>query len=581
MKDKNKFLRMPKDKIKALQIGVIVASVLLALIGSVAIVGASQFLLQSWEVTDHYATACLKLEYVSSGTVRLYMYEPDGDLADDVYFFPEKHEDYIRLTFYTAAVPSAGTYKMEIYTYPKHLYIGERTFTFKGPKLEIVNVSIEGRKIEDFDYFDIDDLYFTVKNVGDLPIYPDCMHLHLGDKCQKGHGSAYWGDHCVMPNEERCFNVGDACTYGRKKPGIYQANATIGECARRRIYASKIFEIQIGDIPKETPTPTPIKPTQTPVTPLSPDTTSTLGFEAEKIASKYAYEGEYGKASGEIIYHNDKPYYVVGFFKEATDKYTGSVIVDVNSGEIVKDEDTAREIFYTVTFFNLEPVTYEELAGELVVIGDTQDVAKGMESMAEDFTDLAKEPGISSKLKREINDVASSYETLGNDVSKLADIEQECYDLRKQWLEEKDTKLAKDIISKYDEFILYISATLLPDFEKLMCDSITLFDTLISETTDPTKKASLEAEKQTMLTELTAMQQEFDQIKDELKSMKTEIIEGSADIHGVNWEIEKLKDHVSSFEATPTEPKNGVPGFDAIFGIAGLLAVAYLLRKRK
>jgi len=321
-------------------------------------------------------------------------------------------------------------------------------------------------------------------------------------------------------------------------------------------------------------------------------------LDAEKIASGHASEDEYTEAMGELIYYSGKPYHVVGFFKEATDKYKGSVIVDATSGEVVKDEDIASDIFYTVVFFDLGIVTSEELAEDLVMITDSRNSATEMEFYAKNFTDLAKEPGISSKLKRDRNDAASSFEALGNDFSKLADIEQEMYDLEKQWLGKKDTKLTKDIVSKYDELISYISTTFDPNIEKVKGDFTKLCDTMISETTDPTEKASLEAVKQITLTELTSGQQLFNLAKDEWKRQKTEIMEGSADIYGVKWEIEKMNDRLALLIPTPTPtpsptptptltpsptptPEEGVPGFEAVFAIAGLLTVAYLLRRRK
>ena len=44
---------------------------------------------------------------------------------------------------------------------------------------------------------------------------------------------------------------------------------------------------------------------------------------------------------------------------------------------------------------------------------------------------------------------------------------------------------------------------------------------------------------------------------------------------------EKLKEQKPIQTLTPTPKENGVPGFEAVFAIAGLLAVAYLLRRRK
>ena len=320
--------------------------------------------------------------------------------------------------------------------------------------------------------------------------------------------------------------------------------------------------------------------------------------EAEKIASEYASEGEYTETKVELLYHSDRPYHVVGFSEEATDEYRGSVIVDALSGEIVRDEAIAREIFYAVVLSELGMGTPETLETDLATIAQLQNGAADYEAKSKDLTERAKKTGTSSKLKGALKDAASSYGAFGNDCLKMANIGQECYDLGKQWQEKKDTTIAKGIVSKNDEMSSYISTSFMSNFEKANDSISTLYDTMISETTNPTEKASLEMEKEFTLGMLSFMGLMFI-YPATWKDQKAAIIEGSEDVRGVNWEVEKMGNRVA-FEAittpipspkptlspsptltpTPSPTLAPTPGFEAVLTIAGLLIVVYILRKR-
>lgn len=307
--------------------------------------------------------------------------------------------------------------------------------------------------------------------------------------------------------------------------------------------------------------------------------------EAEKIASQYAYEGEHAESPRILVYHDDKPYHVIEFIKDGT--YKGLLIINATSGGVVKDEDTVKDICYAVEI--TEDITPEVLSEDLASIKESQLAVIEMEVAAKELRELAKDPELSSESKRSCRNLASSFETMGKDFSRLASIENESYNIEKQLFEKKDTKLAKDLISKNDELILYAD-TLVSSLRVMVEEYATFCDAMISETINETEKIYLEAEKQAILAEFTGSQQELDLVKTQWESEKSEIDKD------VTWNVEKMNNRITSFEATPiptatptptpsptptpTPEEKGVPGFEAVFAIAGLLVITYLLRRR-
>ena len=97
-------------------------------------------------------------------------------------------------------------------------------------------------------------------------------------------------------------------------------------------------------------------------------------------------------------------------------------------------------------------------------------------------------------------------------------------------------------------------------------DTIIFYDMRMAETTDPIEKASLEAEKGVTLAEITLKQQSIDFERALWESKKSEIEEDVA------YNLVMMSERVET---------RGIPGFEVIFTICGLLAVAYLIGRRQ
>lgn len=70
---------------------------------------------------------------------------------------------------------------------------------------------------------------------------------------------------------------------------------------------------------------------------------------------------------------------------------------------------------------------------------------------------------------------------------------------------------------------------------------------------------------------------------EELKA-KGEVSEMKIDYDGdgtIDEEKEPVKEMIEVAIEKPTSEKKGIPGFEAAFAVAGLLAVAYVLRKKR
>jgi len=269
----------------------------------------------------------------------------------------------------------------------------------------------------------------------------------------------------------------------------------------------------------------------------------TIG-DAKMIASECAYEDEYVYASDEfVVYHDDSPYYIVYYYIIGTETYNGSVIIDATSGEIIEDEDVAKEIYYTEELYALDFFTRERLLYELELINDIQIAAYAAELLSKNFTELAREENISDEMRRALENASFSCRSCRDNLLKWAEIQEECYNLEKKWLEKKDTKLTRDIVSKNDEMISHIAVTLLGDIKRIKENITTIYNILISETVDPYEKFELESEKRTLLKNFTEIEMLIDILKDEWEDVKFEVIHGDG-IYGVNWELEKMYDRL-------------------------------------
>jgi len=185
----------------------------------------------------------------------------------------------------------------------------------------------------------------------------------------------------------------------------------------------------------------------------------------------------------------------------------------------------------------------ERLLYELELTNDIQIAAYAAELLSKNFTELAREEDIPYEMRRALENASFSCRSCRDNLLKWAEIQEECYNLEKKWLEKKDTKLTRDIVSKNEEMISHIAVTLLGDIKRIKENITTIYDIVISETVDPYEKFELESEKRTLLKNFTEIEMLIDILKDEWEDVKFEVIHGDG-IYGVNWELEKMYDRL-------------------------------------
>lgn len=322
--------------------------------------------------------------------------------------------------------------------------------------------------------------------------------------------------------------------------------------------------------------------------------------EAEKIAADYAHEGEITHTEV-TVYHQGRPYYAVGFLDEAG-RGRGYMIVDANSGDIVIDENTSREIFYAVTM-NMGPDFRPEGINEtLAHIANNQETIAEFEGLIDEMKALMKEPDFPYSCKKPTDEWIKAIKTLVADTQRDTKYLEKIYELQKSLADELETKKVGAFVAQNDECVDFIETTMLADFDKFKNASGNFWDAQISEAESEVEKAETRTEKETSLTGYEEMIQG---IKDRIDLWRQEekwVIEGKEEIYGVNWLMGNMHERLgleaykpptpsptpsptptSSPTPTPTPSSTPAPtpGFELAFAIAGLLAMAYLLRRRE
>ncbi|KAF5433749.1 hypothetical protein C5S35_15755 [Candidatus Methanophagaceae archaeon] len=319
--------------------------------------------------------------------------------------------------------------------------------------------------------------------------------------------------------------------------------------------------------------------------------------EAEMSASGYAYEGEHTEANGLLmgreIYYEGKPYYEIGFFRNDSSLYVGSVIVDATTGEIVKDEDIIEEIVYVMVRNQGPDFTSEGLETTKIVVQSFRTAESNLMMSLEGLSLIEEEQGIMENTKERAKAVQVSSGKLIADISRLTDIGEEIYELQKSLTEKLEVEGVREFIAKNDEYAEYLNTTFTEDIKEYREDYIAFMDQLISDfftrryklgsVYRTTKDAELDALDELLLVNehiVNSWEREKDWVRE------GHLVYG---IYGVNKIKGEMEARLESFEPTPSltptptqiSGEKDVSGFEAVFVIAGLLAVIYLLRRRK
>ena len=176
--------------------------IIILLISSIIIlpckIFAQDFTLNSWEVADDDGYASLLIKFDVTDSVRMQVNDPDGVEVDTEYVDEFDDAVYIHLAGYLGT-PKSGTYKFQVISSLSDELIFSKEFSFDGPNLSITNVKVSWEWSSLFDAYDIESIEITVKNDGDLPIYPTGGTVEIEDEKY----SLYYSTVTVMPGESK------------------------------------------------------------------------------------------------------------------------------------------------------------------------------------------------------------------------------------------------------------------------------------------------------------------------------------------------------------------------------------------
>ncbi|MHC1582219.1 MAG: PGF-CTERM sorting domain-containing protein [Candidatus Syntropharchaeia archaeon] len=282
-------------------------------------------------------------------------------------------------------------------------------------------------------------------------------------------------------------------------------------------------------------------------------------YEVLDFAEPYAREGEAMTTYG-CYYYEDQPFYIVDF--TIGEDLFGEIVIDANTGEVIKDEGIARKIIHAS--WVIDSIDSVLITEEVSSAANLRDAVTIFESYSALFKEYTNSPYIEEKIREYAANAATSHQLIADDYSRCLSIQNEIIDIESQIIGKNlNVELTELYLSKGDQFVQEYD-TLDKHINKAREDTIAFYDELIASTNNQTEKRVLEEEKQYSLNYLLTEQQSIRAYKSYWESYKSDLDDST------EWFIEEMKDRFELTEA---------PGFEAIFAIAGLLVVAYLLRR--
>ena len=159
---------------------------------------AQDFTLNSWEVADDDGYTSLLIKFDVTDSVKMQVNDPDGVAVDTEYVDEFDDAVYIHLAGYLDT-PKSGTYEFQVISWLSDELTFSKEFSFDGPNLSITNVKVSWEWSSLFDAYNIERIEITVKNDGDLPIYPKGGTV----KIENEEDSLYYSTITVMPGESK------------------------------------------------------------------------------------------------------------------------------------------------------------------------------------------------------------------------------------------------------------------------------------------------------------------------------------------------------------------------------------------
>lgn len=279
------------------------------------------------------------------------------------------------------------------------------------------------------------------------------------------------------------------------------------------------------------------------------------------FAEPYAREDEIMTAYG-CYYCEDQPFYIVDF--TIGEDLLGEIVIDANTGEVIKDEGIARKIIHAS--WVIDSINSALITEEVSSATNLRDAVTIFESDSVLFREFKNDPYIEEKIREYAANATTTHQLIADDYSRCLSIQNEIIDIENQIIGKNlNVELTELYLSKGDRFVQEYD-TLDKHINEARADTFAFYDELIASTNNQTEKRALEEEKQYSLNYLLTEQQSIRAYESYWESYKSDLDDST------EWFIEEMKDRFELAE---------VPGFEAIFAIVGLLVVAYLVRRRR
>ena len=274
--------------------------------------------------------------------------------------------------------------------------------------------------------------------------------------------------------------------------------------------------------------------------------------EAQQISSykildfsePYAKENELMTA--EKYSYNNQDYYLVTFW--TGDDLNGEIVFDVNTGEIIEDENIVGNIIRTS--YIISSIDFDTVSQDSEVASSIRESITYFNTDATDWEEYDA-------------NIASTFVLLAEDYTRCLKNLQEIIDIENKIIAgERSSEMSDLYLSKTKQYI-YETDILSEHFDEAQSQITIYYDAEISETYYQSDKSELENAKEEYLNYFIDEKQAAKNFKISWTSYEQNIDENT------EWELEEMKDRIELTES---------PGFEIIFSIIGLLTVAFIFR---
>ena len=274
--------------------------------------------------------------------------------------------------------------------------------------------------------------------------------------------------------------------------------------------------------------------------------------EAQQISSykildfsePYAKENELMTA--EKYSYNNQDYYLVTFW--TGDDLNGEIVFDVNTGEIIEDENIVGNIIRTS--YIISSIDFDTVSQDSEVASSIRESITYFNTDATDWEEYDA-------------NIASTFVLLAEDYTRCLKKLQEIIDIENKIIAgERSSEMSDLYLSKTKQYI-YETDILSEHFDEAQSQITIYYDAEISEAYYQSDKSELENAKEEYLNYFIDEKQAAKNFKISWTSYEQNIDENT------EWELEEMKDRIELTES---------PGFEIIFSIIGLLTVAFIFR---